>query len=70
MDFGRLVCESLAMDPEIVRSIVIEIYPDSGLTITLEIPSDCETVQEWAKAEELKNPGRVTLMEIGEWNMD
>jgi hypothetical protein len=65
LDFGRLVCQSIGLNPEIVRSIVIEVFPESGLTITLEIPPDSEIARE-----ELKHPKRVILMEIDEWQID
>ena len=69
-DFGTLVCQTLAINPDIVRAIVIEVYPDSGLTVTLEIPANSEIARKWAQSEELKNPGKVVLMEIEKWQMD
>jgi len=64
------VCKTLGINSEIVRSVVIEAFPESVLTITLEVPADNPQVLEWAKSEEIRNAGRVVLMEIDEWNID
>jgi hypothetical protein len=69
-DFGALVCETLGISPDIVSSVVIEAFPDSVLTITLEVRAKDPRVVEWAKSEEIKKAGRVILMEMDEWIME
>ena len=68
-EFGKAVCESLGINPEIVRLVVIESYPGDDLTITLEISASSDEALAWARSENIKNPGKVVLMEIDDGQM-
>jgi hypothetical protein len=63
-DFGEMVCKTLGMYPGIVRSVVVEARPEDSVIITLEIPANSKEVLEWAQSENIKNPGRVVLIEV------
>lgn len=63
-DFGVMVCESLGVEPSAVRNVVVEANPGEDLVITLEVRANSEMVRAWAESQEIKNAGRVFLIEV------
>lgn len=68
-ELGEVVCKSIGLDPTIVRSIIIEIYPDEPVTMTIEVSAKSKEVIVWARDQKIMNPDKIVIIEQDEWEM-